>query len=173
VRLDFSYPHISPAELYELLRRNNLLPQGIGNIALLAQIKSLAERGVYLLVVDDTGVLASTLTMRQDPGTLAFYWIPEVKALHTRRDDLIDLSASLRELWFTEGIKRVEARVAASRRQTFKALITMGFKNETANGGLRNAVNYGNGDEMMHILGLLPTDKPLEKRKILEEVANG
>ena len=87
-----------------------------------------------------------------------FNWIPEVKRLHTRKAELVELSWALRDFWFKDGIRRVEAHIPTSRTQTIRALKMIGFRQETLDTGLRETVDYGKGFEGTVILGLLESD---------------
>ena len=155
---------LTAVELFELLSKHSLIPQGIPCEIMLGAIKTLAENSAFCLVVDGEGdealVLASAITAPYDANTLLFTWIPEVKRLHTRKADLATLAAELRAIWFTDGIKRVEARTTSTRTQTIRSLKNMGFRQETIDGGLRGAVDYGKGPEGVVILGMLNSDAP-------------
>lgn len=181
-------PRLQPTELFELLFSHDLVPKGIQELALLDSIRVMAGNSAFGLIVDGDGdealVLASTFTMPLNDNTLSFTWIPEVKRLHTRREDLVHLAVELRNLWFQSGIRRVEARTTTKRTQTIRTLKNLGFKQETLDSGLRSGVDYGKGPEGVVILGMLESD-PLrhlddvtrhieQETPILQmEVANG
>jgi hypothetical protein len=169
MKISWDHPALDPGELYELLRKHTLIPK-MDDMQLLAGIKSLAQQSAFLMVVDDSGVLATTLTRKGMPGVLDFLWIPEVRGLSRCRDELIDLGAQFREIWFKDGIRRVESRIPLSRRQTVKALHYMGFVEETGSSGLRDAVDYGKGPEAIAIMGLLESDPARLKTTELEVV---
>lgn len=179
---------LQPIELFELLSKHGLVPVGFSDTVLLPYLKKLAESSAFSLIVDGEGddalVLASGLSTPLDMHTLSFQWIPEVKRLHTRKVDLATLAVELRELWFTNGIRRVEARTTSSRTQTIRSLKNIGFRQETLDGGLRSAIDFGKGPEGVVILGMLESDAPRhipdatghkeEEATILsEEVAHG
>lgn len=173
MRISWERPRLSPDEFYELLRRHVLLPMHLGEDKLLRMVRATADAARFGMVLedgDDPGVLATTLTYLSEPGVLMFWWIPEVKRLHTRRDELIDLGSELRSVWFRDGVRRVEARVPIQRTQTIRALKNMGFRQETLDWGLRGAVDYGKGPEGLAILGLLEADPPRERRAIAPEL---
>ena len=173
MKFDLQHQRIQPVELYELLRRHELLP-ALPEDLLIKAVKQLADQSVYGLILDtDDAVLASTLTMRQNPSCLLFTWIPEVRKLHLRRNEMIDLGHEMRQMWFVEGIRRVEARFPVKRSQTMRALKTMGFRQETLDWGLREAVDYGHGPEGVAILGLIESDPEREKHEESQEVAVG
>ena len=177
MRISWDQPRIAPEELYILLRRHCLLPLHLDDKALLRSIKATADASRFGMVLDGDGVLASTLTLMIEPGILSFHWIPEVKRLHTRRNELIDLGGEFRSVWFVDGIRRVEARCPILRTQTMRCLQHMGFRLETTDKGLRKAVDYGKGFEALALFGLIESDPPREKRveepeAQQEEVAN-
>lgn len=166
-------PPISAEQYFELLTGHGLVPRGFVEVELLKKIRKDAENSVFGLVVDETGVLASTLTKPISLNILAFLWIPEVKRLHTRKKDLQALGLRLREFWFQDGITRVEARSSTSRTQTIRTLKHIGFRQETTDHGLRSGVDYGNGPEGVVILGLLEGDAMRIEPRMMEEVAHG
>lgn len=179
---------LKPAELFELLFSHDLIPKGVPETMLLNSVRFMSENSAFCLVVDGEGdealVLASAITMPIDDHSLMFTWIPEVKRLHTRKTDLIDLAVELRALWFQNGVKRVEARSTTKRTQTIRTLKNIGFKQETLDSGLRSGVDYGKGPEGVVILGMLESDplrhmtdalghKSEEAPIMQEEVAHG
>lgn len=162
MQMDWRNRTLEPVALYTLLHKHSLLPISLGESVLLEEIKLLAENAHFGLVVEgedeDPCVLASTLTFQKSPGVLRFMWIPEIKRLHTRKQDLADLGRGLRESWFTPGIRRVEAHVPAARTQAIRALKCMGFRQETLDCGIRAAQDYGKGWEAHVVLGMLEND---------------
>ena len=137
MRLSWDHPSINPAELYELLHRNGLL-QAQDNAKLLEGIRATAMISRYGLVLDDDDrVLASFLYWPIQPHILGFQWIPEVKRLHTKRDELIALGEELRTVWFRGGVTRVEAHVPVARTQTIRAVKAMGFRAHADHAAMR------------------------------------
>jgi len=177
MRMDWRVGKIEPDAFYGLMARHNLLPLHLGEELLIRDIRGKAETGAFGLVVEDAesdpGVLAATLTYGVEPGVLCFLWIPEVKALHRRKQELSDLGLSLRDYWFHElGARRVEARVPIHRTQSIRALKAIGFRQETLDCGIRDAVDHGNGLESVVVLGLLEAD-PVKVFEQKVEVVHG
>lgn len=162
MKLDTSIPRLTSVSLYMLLKRHALLPVSLGEEGLQRAIHATANAATFMAVTEGEGqgkgVVASILTYPLEPGVLGIMWIPETKGLNKDKRGLWALSESLREIWFQGDIRRVEARVAKSRIQTIKALKVMGFRQETTDHGIRQAVDYGKGWESMLILGMLDTD---------------
>lgn len=173
MQMDWTVGKIEAEELYRLIARHRLLPIHLGEELLLRDLRARAEAGAFGLVTEDNKVLASTLTYGDAPGSLQFMWIPEVKGIHHRKQELSDLGQVLRDYWFKQlGAHRVEARVPALRIQTIKALKAIGFRQESMDCGLRNAVDHGAGPESVIVLGLLPDD-PVKVFDLKVEVAHG
>lgn len=162
MKLDHTTPRLTSVSLYLLLRRHGLLPVSLGEDGLQRAIAATAANARFAVVTEDGGVVASVLTYQLEPGILGVQWIPEMKGLNKNRPALWALSDELREFWFRDGVRRIEARVPKSRIQTIKALKTMGFRQETTDHGLRQAVDYGKGFEAFIVLGLLESD-PVHK----------
>lgn len=161
---------LEPVGVYNLLHKHDLLP-ALPEQELLSAMRVISAKTDFGMVVDDEGkVLASTFTTHLKPGVLGFTWIPEVKRLHTFKDDLALLAEELRAFWFKDGIRRVEAYVPVARTQTTRALKGLGFRQETLDCGIRGYMDYGHGYEAHIILGLLPDD-PVRKR-VAPEVAH-
>jgi hypothetical protein len=173
MRLSWAKPKLDSAELYKLLHRHKLIPVGIEQVALLKNIQEIADTATFLLVIGDEEVdppvLATILTRKLEPGILGLTFIPEVYELNaTRRNQLIDLGAELRELWFKGSTRRIEAKVPVVRTQTRNSLKAMGFKEETGKHGIRLAVDYGRGPEGIAVLGLIQSDYPKPKLPEME-----
>lgn len=166
MKLDTSVPRLTSVGLYMLLRRHGLLPISLGEEGLQRALVATANNAAFAVVTEgegeEKGVVASVLTYPLEPGILGVQWIPETKGLNKNRASLWALAEELRGMWFQGDIRRVEARVAKSRIQTIKALKVMGFRQETNDHGIREAVDYGKGWESFLILGLLATD-PMRK----------
>ena len=161
MKISWEHPSINPEELYELMRRNKMLPYHLGPVGMIEAVRGLAMVSRYGLVLNDEGaVMASFLYFPIALGLLGFTWIPEIKYLHRdHRDDLAGLGTELRAVWFRNGIHRVESHVPVSRSQTVKALRAIGFRQETRD-GIREIVDFGLGPEPMTLLGLLASDPP-------------
>ena len=159
MKISWEHPIISPEELYELLHRTGLLPKHEGNQQMVLALLAASKAARYGLVLNPEGsVLASFLFWPARQHIMAFQWIPELKGLHSRKEELAEVGTELRAVWFRDGVTRVEAQVPTRRRQTVKTLIAMGFHLETSGQGLRGAVDYGRGPEDISVLGLLATD---------------
>jgi hypothetical protein len=177
MKLIYPKRRLDAEELYNLWRKHHLLPMHLGDEKLIQVVKATAAASMFVLVVEEPNdtVLATALTFEIEPGVLLFQWIPEVRGLHERREDLRPLAKDFQDLWFgTRGIRRVESRVPTARRQTIKTLDQFGFTLETRSEGTRKIVNYGRGWENIAILGLLDTDPRviLEVAQELVEVGN-
>lgn len=177
MKLDRSVPRLTSTALYMLLRRHGLLPVSLGEEGLKNALVATSQNAHFAVVTEgdgtEYGVVASVLTYPLEPGILGVQWIPEMKGLNKNRAGLWDIAEELREFWFRDGVRRVEARVPKSRIQTIKALKTMGFRQETTDHGLRMAVDYGKGYEAFIVLGLLESDPVRKQESCLKMAESG
>ena len=143
--------------LYSILNRHQLLPAGLADPGVC--IVAAQEMTIGILHDGKDKPLAVLLESYPEPGVIGLLFITEVAHLNTQRDELIEVSLSLRDRWFNQmGAIRVESRIPVERTQTVRCLKHFGFKLETEQKGLRNAVVFNGAVKSLHILGLLSTD---------------
>jgi len=161
MEVEFTNQGFDGGILYSLLNKHQLLPATMNdpNICMVA-----ASRMSFGLLHDGKPTpLAIMLESYPEPGIVGFMFITEVARLNQRRDELIEISKSLRSRWFEEmGAFRVECRVPVERTQTIRCLKHMGFKMETLPKGLRNTTVMNGIPKSLCIMGLLPDD-PIHK----------
>lgn len=147
----------SPIALRDLLKAHRLFPDLLEDPIALIRYANLTRVGY--LGADDAPVLV-LLESPLEAGSVLVQVVLKDKEFHTN-PEVLDLAKELGERWFqVERLRRVEARVDCSRTPTIKFLKALGFHQETGPSGIRQAYLQGGEPVSLHILGLLPEDKP-------------
>ncbi len=149
----------TPPELWDMLVKHNLVTgalranpgSGVG----------MAQSGAFSVWHDEAEALALVALFRTgEPGVLELFIVPESRTFgKERRAEICELAPSLRQEWFSNGVRRVQCQVPASRVNTHRILKALGFIEETKrNCGLRNYIALGDHYEAMSVFGLLESD---------------
>ena len=156
-------------ELYELLHKHRLLPKSMEDPAVCVAMAGSSDVG---FLHEGERVLAVILETHPTPNVVELIWVNEVSKLHQKKEDLANVAKTLRDRWFMEhDYDRVGVHVPIARTQTIRTLKSMGFRLETLPWGIRSCQTYGNHNESMAILSMLPTDPvkvyvPFEQKDI-------
>lgn len=132
---------------------------------------NLQKASSYCIWNDGKDPLALMLEIpSMEPDCLNVMIIPDDKTLGKKKNDVIEFGWKLRERWFDcFHMRRVEAKVPASRVNMQRIMRGLGFKLETPN-GLHYAVRLGEEPESMLIYGLWPELPPRDRVKEPEDV---
>lgn len=165
---------LKPVELYKLLYKHKLLPEGLESPQALIAFSRMTRTG---LIGCGGDIYAVVVEVVSEPAILNLIMVPKVPMLVRYSLELHGLIPELRKRWFEDGgFQRVEARIPTSRNQAIRSMLALGFTQETAPEGLRHAGRYHKRWESMAVLGLLPSDpilppppkpdKPLESQDL-------
>lgn len=154
--------------LFKYMEEHGLISEGFKRAPGL--MVNLQMASTYCVWNDGRDPLALMLEIIGDePKLMEIIIIPDDKSLGKRKNEIIEFGWKLRERWFGAlGMRRVEARVPASRVNMQRIMRGLGFKLETPN-GLHNAINLGEAPESLLIYGLW---KELPMRSIVVEPEN-
>lgn len=157
MQVDWATEELDGAMLYNLLNRHRLLPDALKDPHVCMAYASIVTLG--LLHDGGSRPLASILETCPEPGVVGILFMTETARLNARRNELIEVSLSLRDRWFNQyGAYRVECRVPLERTQSLRCLKHMGFRLETLPKGIRNATRYGGELVSFSLMSLLPSD---------------
>lgn len=151
--------------LFRYMGEHGLLSEGIKKAPGLMVNLQLAS--TYCVWNDGKEPLALMLEIpSEEPKCMDIIIIPDDRSLGKRKNEVIEFGWKLRERWFDAlGMRRVEARVPASRVNMQRIMRCLGFKLETPN-GLHNAIKLGETPEAILVYGLW---KELPMRSIVIE----
>lgn len=158
---------IKPEFLYELMRKQRLLPDAYAKDPTL--ILNLVDRATTVSLSEGEELLGLVLGVKHTPEALNLMVFIINKSLPWA--DLAGVQEQLRERWFEGAISRVQAIFPVSRKNTRKFLAHLGFIEETRGCGLRNTFNYGDHHEACTVMSLLPSD-PIKTFHVERSVAH-
>lgn len=147
----------SPIALRDLLKAHRLFPDSIEDPVSLIRYAGLVRAGYVGTNLDPSAVL---LESPLDGGSILLQVVLRDKDFHVN-PDMAQLAAELADRWFEHmKLRRVEVRVECHRNPTIKFLKAIGFHQETGPSGVRDAFLRDGEPVSIHVLGLLPQDKP-------------
>ena len=145
----------SPIALRELLRAHRMLPDTLENPIHLIRYSQNSRVG-YAGSAEDP--IAVFIENDMDSKVLAIQVILKDKDIH-REHPILDIREALLDRWFHHSdCRRVECRIESNRTPTIKFMKAIGFRQETAPSGIREAYACEGRLINIHVLGLLPTD---------------
>lgn len=170
------FDKVSPEFLFELMSKQRLLPDTIANNP--PVLVSIAENSKLTLIQDDESDKVLFLETRKARGILDLFVFIIDREVMKQKDEISALQKELREIWFatsSNDVRRVQAFVPVSRKNTKRLLLALGFVQETRDCGLRELLRFGPKVESSVVMGLLPSDPyrtvPVPAPEVKVEVA--
>lgn len=153
------FERVQPEFLFELMSKQRLLPDVITrNPPLLVNI---AQNSKVTLVQGGGEDKILFLETAKAPEVLDLFVFIVDREVMKQKEDISALQTELREIWFEpvyHRARRVQSFVPASRKNTKRLLLALGFVQETRDCGLRELLKFGPKLEASIVMGLLPSD---------------
>lgn len=151
----------SPIALRDLLRAHKMLPDTLEDPIQLIRYSQNSRVGFAGSSEDPIAVFIES---DLDNKVLCVQVILKDKDIH-REHPILGIREALVDRWFHHSdCRRVECRIECNRTHSIKFMKAIGFRQETAPSGIREAYACDNRLINIHVLGLLPTDhlRPLK-----------
>lgn len=145
----------SPISVRDLLRAHKMLPDTLEDPVQLIRFSNNSRVG-YAGAMDNP--IAVFIESDLDNKVLCIQVILKDKDVY-KEHPIIPIREALIDRWFHHSdCRRVECRIEVDRVNSIKFMKAIGFRQETAPSGIREAYACNNKFINIHVLGLLPTD---------------